>query len=76
MQALEAVLSPTLLGHLCAPQWLDEAGRSPLHYAARAGAARTTRLLLEVGAGVNAADHFGYTALHEAAATPREARVP
>ncbi|CAJ1399669.1 unnamed protein product [Effrenium voratum] len=73
-EALAALLTADakLGGHLCAPQWLDEAGRSPLHYAARAGAARTTRLLLEAGARVNAADHFGYTALHEAAATPRE----
>ena len=72
--ALKAMLiaDANLTGDLCGPLWFDESGRSPVHVAARAGAARTIALLLEAQADVNEKDHFGYTALHDAAATPQE----
>lgn len=45
----------------------DNAGRTPLHAAARVGAAETIDLLIAGGASVDAVDHKGWTPLHDAA---------
>ena len=45
----------------------DVHGRTPLHFAARAGAGDVIEKLVEAGADVNAADGRGRTPLHEAA---------
>ncbi len=42
----------------------DAVGRSPLHYAAAAGAVRAVRILLAGGAQPNLADGTGRTPLH------------
>lgn len=43
---------------------IDNRGRTPLHHAARSGQVEEVKLLLKLGALVNAADFDGYTPLH------------
>ena len=64
MQALESLLSENPeLAKAC-----DDAGATPLHYAAATGETAVMRILLGKGADVNAAKVDGVTPLHVAAA--------
>jgi len=65
-----AIGQPELIGPLiragAAINATDENGRTPLHYAARAGDADSAALLLDAGARIDMGDALGWTALHEA----------
>jgi len=57
----------TLLENGADPNAKDNAGHTPLHWAAHLGHVEIVELLLERGANPNAEDNYGSTPLHEAA---------